>query len=94
MEYQYAAAEAQAQQAGEPGPFPMLQADVDAGMAVDIPGAAELVLTTRSSWEIVGAGIRSIRLRAKRQVDLASTQAQVAVIRNAAVAELKAIPSG
>jgi len=88
MEYEAAVREAERFMAGEQGSFPMLQADVSAGLAPTLVAAAQLVLGMRAAWEPLGAGIRTIRLSAKRQVDLATTQAQVAQIREQAVAQL------
>lgn len=91
LEYQSAVEEARAYQAGQPGDYLMLQADVNAGLAADLEAAADLVLTTRAGWEHVGSAIRAIRLAAKRQVNEAATQRAVAEIRNQAVADLSAV---
>ena len=88
MEYEAAAREAERFIADQPGPYPMLQADVDAGLASDLWAAAQLVLGMRGAWEPVGAEIRRVRLQAKREVDQAATQAQVAQIRDAALSAL------
>ena len=84
LEYQSVIEEARAFEAGQPGPYFMLQADVDAGMAQDLSEAADLVLQTRANWEMVGASIRSIRLGFKEQVKNALTIPEVNAIRDQA----------
>jgi hypothetical protein len=91
LEYEAAAKEAERYVEGEPGAYPMLQADVDAGLSADLAAAAASVLYMRAQFGLVGATVRSVRLGAKCQVDQATTQAQVAQLREAAVATLAAL---
>lgn len=91
MEYEAVVREAERRLAGKPGAYPMLQSDVDAGLASDLDDAATLVMQRRSQWETVGAAIRSLRLARKRDLDGANTQAMVAQIREQAKAELDAL---
>ena len=88
MEYEAAAKEAERFLEGKPGAYPMLQADVTAGLSPDLNHAALTVIGMRGQFEMLGSGIRTLRLSAKRQVDLASTQAAVAQIREQALATL------
>jgi len=62
LEYEAVHREAERRLAGEPGAYPMLQADVDAGLATDLDDAATLVSQMRAQWETVGAAIRRLRL--------------------------------
>lgn len=88
LEYEAVYAEALRYVAAKAGPYPMLQADVDAGTAEDLAEAAAVVITTRQEWEQAGAIIRSLRLAGKRQIDEAETQADVAQIRKQVIAQL------
>lgn len=91
LEYEAAAREADLFLRSGPGGrahFPMLQADVDAGLAPDLRTAAEKVAAARDLWEGVGAMIRKWRLEAKRQIEVASTHAQVTQIRDGALRKL------
>jgi hypothetical protein len=100
MEYQAALAEAQRRVAnnGGGGQYRMLQADVDAGTIHPVTGlpvanldeAADAVLIMYGAWEHVGSMIRAVRLGGKAQVAQATTQAQVAQIRDATIAGLAA----
>lgn len=76
MEYAEVAAEAEASVSGGGGPFPLLQASIDAGEldprtgeAVSSLGqAAEVVLYARERWIQAAAAIREERLRAKSAI--------------------------
>lgn len=68
--------------------YPMLQADVDAGVAVDLQAAAQRVAAARDGWEAAGAGIRRERLRAKRLIAEASTRHEALSARDAGLAAL------
>lgn len=91
MEYEAAAKEAERYVEGKPGTYRMLQADVDAGLSADLVVAAASVLGMRAQFDVVGSAIRTVRLSAKRQVDEAATQAEIAQLREAAVASLAAL---
>lgn len=83
MEYQEALAQARACLAGEPEPFPMLEADVAAGTidprtgepVADVAQAADLVVFNYEQWVAVGSTIREARLGAKVAVRAAETRA-------------------
>lgn len=91
LEYEAAHREAERRLQGIAGTYPMLQADVDAGLAVDLDDAATLVVQTRAQWETLGAVIRTIRLGAKHQIGQAQTQADVAQLRDGAIAQLESL---
>jgi hypothetical protein len=91
LEYEAAHSEAQRFLSGGDGPFLMLQADVDAGLAPSLTHAAMLVAGMRQAWEHIGSGIRTIRLSGKAQVSAATTHAQVVEIREQTVSALSAI---
>jgi hypothetical protein len=91
MEYEAAQREAEAflrNGAGARPVYPMLQADVDAGLAPDLQTAAAQVVAARGQWEAAGAIIRRHRLEAKRLIAEASAQREVAERRETAVATL------
>lgn len=99
MEYQACREEAIRYLGGESGSWPMLQADVSGGTLHPVTGqpvqnleeAAEAVMIMYGAWQQVGAAIRTIRLGAKAQVTQASSQAQVAQIREQAIASLDSL---
>lgn len=91
MEYESAAREAERYLAGDPGAYPMLQADVDAGIAEDMDQAAQLILGMRGQWETIGSEVRKIRLLHKRLLGAAGTYEEVTQIRQQALAQLNAL---
>lgn len=91
LEYEAAYREAVDFAAGLPGVYSMLQADVDAGLSVDLAAAATAVIQTRLQWEEIGSVIRRIRLQAKAAVDAEPTSEEVVKIRIRTVAQLGAI---
>lgn len=91
MEYEAAASEAAQHAAGAPGPWPMLQAEVDAGLSADLAGAAQAVASARAAWSVIGAEIRRIRLAGKFAILNADTYAAVVQARIAAIAELEGV---
>lgn len=91
MEHEAAHREAEQYLEGKPGAYPMLQADIAAGLAADLDGAAQMVMQMRSQWELLGAAVRRIRLQSKRQIDQMSSQAEVEQVRDQAIAQLGAL---
>lgn len=91
MEYQEAYRQAVEFQNNPTKTYLMLEADVDAGIVSTVADAANLVLQRRQEWERVGKLIRSIRLKAKREIREATTQRRVAEIREVAVQDLAAL---
>lgn len=83
LEYREAVEEARAFADGQAGPFPMLQADVNAGTldertgqpVASIEQAADLVLFMHAEAKAPGAAIREARLAAKAAVRQATTAA-------------------
>lgn len=73
LEYREAAEEAARYDAtGGQGSYPMLQASVDAGEAANLGAAAALVSQREAAWAAIGAEIRRLRIKAKRDVAAAS----------------------
>lgn len=99
MEYQAVREEAVRYLSGETGSWPMLQADVQGGTIHPVTGqpvsniddAANAVMVMHGLWQQVGSAIRAIRLGGKAQVMQATTQAQVAAIRDQVIAQLNAL---
>lgn len=91
MEYEEAHRQAVAYQNDPDESYPMLEADVEAGLAETVADAADLVLQRRGEWESIGKAIRSARLQAKREIREATTQAGVAQIREQARGSLAAL---
>lgn len=50
-------------------PVDMLQASINAGEAVDLAGAATLIIGRYDAWRAIGAGIREKRLTGKAAID-------------------------
>ena len=88
MEYEEAYRQAEAHRADPSGAYPMLQADVDAGLAENVAQAAQTIIAMRQQWERVGTQIRAIRLKAKREIRGANDPAEIARIRESAVKAL------
>ena len=91
MEYEEAYRQARLHQLDPNGEYPMLAADVAAGLTESVADAASVVLEKRKAWEVVGQRIRELRLCAKRRVREASTTTEVVRIRIAAVQELEGV---
>ena len=91
MEYEEAHRQALAYQGDPAATYPMLEAGVEAGLAPSVADAAALVLQRRDEWQAIGKTIRSIRLRAKREIREATTQREVAQIRERATRDLGAL---
>ncbi len=90
-EYRLAASEAEAYQANPAGgPFPSVQADVDAGTVdprtsnpvVDLAEAADIILFKRTLYETALSDIRALRLAAKAQVKIAGDEGAVRAALN------------
>ena len=84
MEYEEAHRQAVAFQSDPSVAYPMLEADVEAGLAPTVAEAAALVMQRRGEWEVLGKLIRSTRLKAKREIREVTTQREVAQIREQA----------
>lgn len=90
-EYRLAASEAEAYQADPAGgPFPSVQADIDAGtvdprtgLAVsDLAEASDLILFKRGLYETALSDIRTLRLAAKAQIKTAGDEAEIRAALN------------
>jgi hypothetical protein len=77
LTYQRKLEEARAYANDAAGPFPLLEASIGAD-GPDIAAVAATVLATAEAWSIVAAQIEGQRLRAKRAVAAAETQAAIA----------------
>lgn len=93
MEYEAASREALEYIGNPEGSFPMLQADVSAGLSPDISTAASAILAMKSQFESVGAIIRTRRLLHKRLIREATTQKEVAQRRIAGLEALNDPPA-
>jgi hypothetical protein len=99
MEYLESYQQAKAKLADRDAETPMVAADVVAGTRSPFTAApiqseieaAQVIVFMYEQWLQVGAMIRQGRLQAKAQVDSATTQAEVAQIREQAIAQLRAI---
>lgn len=91
LEYQSAYEEALAYYDNPDGVYLMLQSDVDAGTVSSLSEAADLILAMRKQWEQMGQVIRTTRLSAKHQIKLATSQQEIAQIREQAIQELDKI---
>jgi hypothetical protein len=78
-------------QQGRPGSYPFLEAAVDAGEAADLAESAAKVLAEQAAFETIGAALRRLRLQARREVQMATTPAEVIQRRDQAVAEIAAL---
>lgn len=88
MEYEAAYQEALRYVSAQGGAYPMLAADVAAGLSPDLETTAGTVIAMRQQWEQVGAAIRQMRLAGKQAVNAAQTQSEVAAARDTAIASL------
>lgn len=77
MVYQQKAAEAVAFLGGGNGPFPFLQAEVDAGTAPDLAAAAATIKALSGAWATAGAAIEVLRRGAKVAVTTATCPAAI-----------------
>jgi hypothetical protein len=84
MTYQTKLDQAKRQQAGDPGPFPLLLASVDVE-GDTVAEVAELVIATAEQWEPIGADIEKKRLTAKRDILAAGDAAAISAIVAAVV---------
>ena len=91
MEYEEAHRQALAFEHDPTDDYPMLQADVDAGLAENVAQAAQTIIAMRQQWEQVGQQIRTIRLKAKREIRESDDPAEIAQIRERAVEALAGI---
>ncbi|MCG5512868.1 hypothetical protein [Ectothiorhodospira shaposhnikovii] len=73
------------------GHYPMLEADVEAGLCETVEQAASTVIAMRQQWEQVGQAIRRIRLEAKRRIRESGDPAEIARIREEAVSLLSGL---
>jgi len=71
--------------------YPMISAEMQAMGYPDGTSAANAILTVRAQWMALGAQIEQIRLKAKRDIEAATTIQQVAQIRHAAVQQLEGL---
>ena len=67
-----------------------IQADADA-FGISVTTAATSILANRDAWTQLGAHIEEVRLKAKREVDAATSPMECARILKAAKAELVAV---
>jgi hypothetical protein len=99
MEYQESYAQAKVKKANPSAAVPMVAADRKAGVKNPLTQqpiatddeAADVIIFMYEQWLLVGAAIREIRLAGKVQVDLMTTQKEVAQAREATIAQLDAL---
>lgn len=87
MTYQQKVAEAQAFKAAsnpQSSEYPMLSSEVGI-TAETIDDVADVVLAAFAQWQQIGAAIESIRLGAKRNIDVAQDEAAARAVVNAIV---------
>lgn len=60
--------------------YPFLQAEVDAGQAVDLEAAALLIKGTADSWIAIAAAIEAVRRKASKDIDDAADAAAVQTV--------------
>lgn len=80
MEYLLTEQEARAYEAGEEGPFPLLEAELDArgGTVLTLSDVAAEVLVLAGAWRMAAAEIKRRRRAAKLAIEAADTPAKVA----------------
>lgn len=83
LEYREVADEAERYAVSPVGSFPLLQASVDSGEAVNLAAAAALVAARHAAWKTIGAAIRKTRLEAKIAIDAAADEAAARAIFDA-----------
>jgi len=99
MEYQESYAQARVKKANPSAVVPMVAADRKAGMKNPLTQqpiqsddeAADVIIFMYEQWLLVGAAIREIRLKAKVDIDAATTPEEVESIFEAAKAQLDAL---
>lgn len=77
MVYQLKAAEAAAFLGGGAGPFPFLEAEVEAGAAPDLAAAAATIEALSDAWVAAGAAIEVLRRGAKLAVIAATNPGEI-----------------
>lgn len=76
MVYQEKAAQARAVLAGEPGTYPLIEAEI--GITGDTAEeVAQIVLATAAQWTTIAAAIEATRLATKRAIDQATSEHQI-----------------
>jgi hypothetical protein len=99
MEYQESYAQAKVKKANPSAAVPMVAADRKAGMKNPLTNqviqsddeAADVIIFMYEQWLLVGAAIREIRLKAKVDIDAATTPEEVEDIFEAAKTQLDAL---